>query len=175
MVEDPVELGEQRAQPDGPLRHLHPEHRLDTEHDPELVGERRQPVVPVREDGDLPVVADLEELLGPAVHVADDRLGGDDALAVEDDLEPEHPVRRRVLRTDVEDHVRRGQPAGPDRDVEGPRRVRLGGGVGAHAASLPHAPRRHPARTRASTQRKPPSPAGSVSAVSAEVRASAVR
>jgi hypothetical protein len=40
--------------------------------------------VPVGQHEDLPVVANLEELLRPAVHVADDRLGADDHLAVED-------------------------------------------------------------------------------------------
>ena len=73
--EHAVELGEQGAQPDRPLGHLHAEHRLDAEHHPELVAERREPVVAVGEHGDLAVVAHLEQLLGATVHVADDRLG----------------------------------------------------------------------------------------------------
>ena len=75
VVEHPVQLGEQRARPHRPLRHLHAEHPLDREHHAELVGERGQPVVPVGQHDDLPVVAHLEQLLRAAVHVADDRLG----------------------------------------------------------------------------------------------------
>ena len=75
MVDHPVELGQQGAQPDRPRRHLQAEHPLDREHDAELAAERRQPVVPVGQHGDLPVVADLEQLLGAAVQEADPRLG----------------------------------------------------------------------------------------------------
>ena len=99
--EHPVELGEERAQPHGTLRDLHTEHGLHAEHDPQLVGERREPVVTVREHRDLAVVAHLEELLRAAVHVTDDRLGRDDALAVEDDPQAQHAVGRGVLRADV--------------------------------------------------------------------------
>ena len=64
---------------------------------------RREPVVPVGQDDDLAVVADLEELLRTTVHVAHDRLGVDHALAVDDDPQPEHAVSRRrcgpMLRT----------------------------------------------------------------------------
>ena len=105
MVEDPVQLGEQRPRPDRALGNLHAEHALDGQHDAQLVGERRQPVVAVGEHDDLPVVARLEELLGAAVHVADDRLGVLDALTVEDEPQPEHAVRGGVLRADVQHHV----------------------------------------------------------------------
>ena len=134
MGQHPVELGEEGAQPHRPDRHLHPEHRLDAEDDAELVGERREPVVPVREDRDLPVVPDLEQLLRAPVHVADDRLGARDPLTVEDDAQPQHPVGGRVLRPDVEDHVGGREPARADADVEVPW-----GALGAHRASLPHA------------------------------------
>ena len=109
MVEDPVQLGEQGARPHRALGDLHAEHPLDGEDHAQLVGERGQPVVPVGQHDDLAVVADLEELLGAAVHVADDRLGLQDALAVEDEPQPQHAVRRGVLRADVEHHVRGGQ------------------------------------------------------------------
>jgi hypothetical protein len=39
--------------------------------------------VAVGQHDDLPVVAGLEQLLRATVHVADDRLGVDDALAVQ--------------------------------------------------------------------------------------------
>ena len=98
MVEHPVQLGEQRPGPDGALGHLHAEHPLDGQHHAQFVGERRQPVVAVGQHHDLPVVARLEELLRAAVHIADDRLGLPDHLAVEHQTQPEHAVRRRVLR-----------------------------------------------------------------------------
>ena len=59
----------------------------------------------VGEHDDLAVVARLEELLGAAVHIADDRLGVLDALAVEHEPEPQHAVGGGVLRADVEHHV----------------------------------------------------------------------
>ena len=105
VVEDPVELGEGGAQPDRPLGHLDAHQPLDGHGHAELVAEGAQPVVPVGQHEDLAVVAHLEELLGAAVHVADDRLGAEHPLAVEVEPEPEHPVRGRVLRADVEHHV----------------------------------------------------------------------
>jgi hypothetical protein len=113
VVEHAVELGEQRAEPDGTLGHLEAHHPLDSERDAELVAERGQPVVPVGEHEDLPVVAHLEQLLGAAVHVADDGLGLDDPLAVEPQAQPQHAVGRRVLRADVEHHVGGRQLVGP--------------------------------------------------------------
>ena len=138
VVEHPVELGEQGAGPDRPRWDLHAQQLLCGKHDAELVGEGGEPVVPVGQHDDLAVVADLEELLGAAVHVADDRLGRDDPLAVDDQLEPQDAVRRRVLRPDVEHHVGGGEPrrvgCAPDADAElaGPGPLR-------HAASLPPA------------------------------------
>ena len=107
MVEHPVQLGERGAQPDGPLRYFEAHQALDREDDAQFVAERRQPVVPVGQHDDLPVVADLEQLLRAPVHVPDDGFGADQPFAVEDQLEAEHPVRRRVLRPDVEHHVGR--------------------------------------------------------------------
>lgn len=78
---------------------------LDGEHDAEFVAECAQPVVPIGEHGDLAVIADLEEFLRAAMHVADDGVGAHDPFAVEDDLETEHAVRGRVLGADVEHHV----------------------------------------------------------------------
>jgi hypothetical protein len=107
VVEHPVQLGQQGARPDRALGDLHAEQVLRGEDDAQLVGERGEPVVPVRQHDDLPVVADLEQLLRAAVHVPDDRLAGDDPLAVQGDPQPQHAVRRRVLRADVQHHVGR--------------------------------------------------------------------
>src|SRR5947209_3044326 len=73
--------------------------------------------MPVGQNDDLAVVANLEELLGASVHVADDRLSRDDPLAVQPKDEAQHPMRRRVLRPDVEHHVSRGQVAGGHRQL----------------------------------------------------------
>jgi hypothetical protein len=105
VVEDPAQLGQGGTQPDRTLRHLQAHQALDGEHHPELVVERRKPVVPVGEHDDLPVVARLEELLGAAVHVPDDRLAAHHLLAVQDELEPQHAVGRRMLGADIEHHV----------------------------------------------------------------------
>ena len=105
VVEDAVEFGEQRPQPDGALGDLHAEHALDGEDDAEFVGEGREPVVAVGEDDDLPVVARLEELLRAPVHVAHHGLDFADPFAVEDEPQPQHPVRGGVLGADVEHHV----------------------------------------------------------------------
>lgn len=131
MVEHAVELGEEGPGPRRALGDLHAEHRLDAEDDAELVAEGGEPVVPVGQDGDLAVVAHLEELFGAAVHVADDRVGGDDALAVEGDPQPQHPVGGRVLGADVEHHVGTGERPVADPDVEGPG---AGGARGARHA-----------------------------------------
>ena len=105
VVQDPVQLGEQRPHPHRALGHLHAEHALDGEDDAQLVGEGGEPVVAVGEHDDLAVVARLEELLRAAVHIADDRLGVLDPLAVQDEPQPQHAVRGRVLGADVEHHV----------------------------------------------------------------------
>ena len=119
VVQHPVELGEQRPRPGRPPRHLHPQHPLDREHHAELGGERREPVVPVREHQDLPVVAHLEELLGPPVQVADHRLAADDPVAVERQPQPQRPVRGRVLRARFSTMSCSGKPRRPGADPDG--------------------------------------------------------
>ena len=85
--------------------HLDTGEALDRDRPPELVVERRQPVVAVHEHEGLAGVAKLGQLLGAAVHVADHRLGALDDLAVELDHDPQHAVRGGVLGADVEDHL----------------------------------------------------------------------
>src|SRR5690606_16979991 len=105
VVEHPVQFGEQRAQPHGALGDLHAEHALHGEDHTQLVGECRQPVVPVGEHDDLAVVPRLEQLLRAPVHVADHRLRAGDEFAVQHQLQAQHAVRRRMLRADVQHHV----------------------------------------------------------------------
>ena len=75
VVQHPVHFGQRRAQPHRTLRDFDAHQAFDRERDAEFVGERGQPVMPVRQHDDLAIVADLEQLLGAPVHVADDRLG----------------------------------------------------------------------------------------------------
>ena len=175
MVEHPVQLGERHPQPGGPLGHLHAHQAFHREHHAQLVGERREPVVPVGQHDDLPVVAHLEQLLRAPVHVTDDRLAGDHPLAVEHQLQPQHTVRGRVLRADVEHHVGAellvagaGDQPGPGADgqfTEVP-------GVGGHARHRATAgPSGMPTGWR--SHQCPPSPAGSVSSATADAAASA--
>ncbi len=96
----------------GPRRRLDVHQLLGRVNERDLVGEARQPVDAVDERRDLRVGPELAELLVPAVHVPDDRVGGDHALAVEANHETQGAVGRRVLRPEVEDHV-----AGVELDV----------------------------------------------------------
>ncbi len=89
----------------------------------------------IHQDEDLARVTVLGELLRPPMHVADDRLGADDHLAVQLEDDPEHPVCRRMLRADVEDHLLGAQlPLGDDLDAAaaqhpGVARGRIGGAL----------------------------------------------
>lgn len=148
VVEDPVQLGEERTGPHRALRDLHAQHPLDGHDHAELVGEGGEPVVTVGQHDDLPVVPRLEELLGTAVHVADHRLGLLYDLAVEHEPEPEHTVGRGMLRPDVQHHV-----GALRRAADADRRLR-------HAVSIPRAPAA-PCPASRPPRRAAPAPAGS--------------
>ena len=102
VAEHPVQLREQGARPGRAHRHLEPEQALDGKHNAQLGGERREPVVTVREHQQLPVVACLEQLLGPAVQEAHHRLAGDDALTLDAEPELQRAVRGGVVGSEVE-------------------------------------------------------------------------
>ena len=70
-----------------------------------LLAMRRQVVGAVGERDDLVVVAVLAQLLEAGVQVADVRDAALDRLAVELEHQPQHAVRRGVLRADVDQHV----------------------------------------------------------------------
>jgi len=118
VAQDAGELGHQSAGPGGALGYFHAEHGFDAKGDAELVGKPRQPVVAVGQSHDLPVVAHLKQFLGAAVHVANDRLCGDDSLTVNDESQSQHAVSGWVLGPDVEHHVGRFEPAGTHSDGE---------------------------------------------------------
>ena len=85
-------------------RHLDVEQLLDRERVHELVGEVRRVVHARHVRGALHVRELLAGLLHAGVEVADDGLDAQHVFAVELHHEPQHAVRRRVLRTHVDDH-----------------------------------------------------------------------
>jgi hypothetical protein len=99
---DPVQLGEQGADPLRPLRHLDADQLLDGAHVGQLIGEEAQVVHPRGVGDALPVRLLLEVLLEPGVHVADVGVQADHHLAVEGDDQPQHAVRRRVVGPEVD-------------------------------------------------------------------------
>ncbi len=102
VARDPVELEVDDAQVLRARRHVHVEQALDRH----AVGHRvevvREVVHPLDERDDLPVRLVLARLLDARVDVADDRLHREDVLALERQEQPQHPVRRRVVRTHVD-------------------------------------------------------------------------
>ena len=102
---DPVELHHQDADDAGALGDLvgDAEQLLDGEAEDGLVEERREVVHPGAERHALGPGAELHVLLDAGVQVADARAGLGHRLAVELEDEAEHAVRRRVLRTHVDD------------------------------------------------------------------------
>ena len=108
-VGDAGQLEQDRADALGPRRRLDLHELLGREDERDLVGEAAQPVDAVDQRRDLRVGADLGELLVAAVHVAGERLGRDDLLAVELGHDAQRAVGGRVLRTDVERHARRSR------------------------------------------------------------------
>jgi hypothetical protein len=101
---DPVQLHVSHAQVLRPRRHLLLEQLLDGHavgRRVEVVGEV---VHPLDERDDFPVLLVLAALLDAGVDVADYRLDVADGLALERCQQSQHPVRRRVVRPDVDRH-----------------------------------------------------------------------
>ena len=102
VAHDPVELEVHDAQVLRALGHLDAHERLDgpaVGHRVEVVGEV---VHPLDDGDDLPVALVLRRLLDAGVDVADDRLEVAHDLALEVDQQPQHPVRRGVVRAEVD-------------------------------------------------------------------------
>ena len=111
MRVNPVQLAQQHPHPRRARRHLDVEQLLDREDEDELVVLERDVVDARRVRDRLPPRLLLHALLEARVQVADDGREPDDVLAVEVDDQPQHAVRRRVVRAEVdgEDVVRRPQ------------------------------------------------------------------
>jgi hypothetical protein len=102
---DPGELHHEHADDAGPLGDLvgDAEELLDRQAVGGLLEHRGEVVHPGAEGHALHPGAELHVLLDAGVQVADARAGLGDGLAVELEDEPEHAVRRRVLRAHVDD------------------------------------------------------------------------
>ena len=99
---------------------LKPEQLLDRHAVGEVVAQRVEVVHAVGDDDALLVLLVLEELLHPRVEVADVGHALDDHLAIQHQFEPEHAVRRRVLRPERDGHLRVERPV---YDLEGGRKI----------------------------------------------------
>ena len=124
-----VDLRHHHADPLRALGHLDVEETFDREAVDELVRERRR-VVHARDVGAALHVRELlARLLHAGVQVADDRLDAQDLFGVELHHESQHAVRRRVLRTHVDDHgvaelvLLRPHPAAGDHHLARLRRL----------------------------------------------------
>ena len=82
-----------------------PEEPLDREAEGMLLVHRRDVVEPVEIGDRLGVGLRLDQLLGAAVEQPDMRVDPLDDLAVELQHEPEHAVRRRMLRAEIDREV----------------------------------------------------------------------
>jgi len=102
MVQQPRDLVEHHADVLRADRHLDTEQLLDRHHIRVLVRHHRNVIEAVHVRDRLDVRARFGELLGRPMQQADVRIGALDHLAVQFQHEPQHPVRRRMLRTEVQ-------------------------------------------------------------------------
>ena len=86
-------------------RHLETEKPLDGEAERVLLVHRRDIVEPVEIGRRLQVGLVLDELLGTAMKQPDMRIDALDHLTVEFEHEAQHPVRRRMLRSEIDREV----------------------------------------------------------------------
>jgi hypothetical protein len=107
---DALQLAHQDADDLRALGNLKPQQLLDRHAVGEVVPQRVEVVHAVGDDDALLVLLVLEELLHPRVQVADVGHALDDQLAVEDEFQPEHAVRGRVLRPERDGHLRVERP-----------------------------------------------------------------
>ena len=101
VVQDPRDLVEHHADVLRALGHFDPEQPLDRKAVGVLVAHHRHVVEPVHVRQRLQVRLVLGQLFGRAVQKADVRVRARDDFAVELEHEPQHPVRRRVLGSEV--------------------------------------------------------------------------
>jgi hypothetical protein len=103
--EDPPDLGEEHADQLRPPRHLDPDQLFDRQAEGMLLVHRRPVVEPVEIRDRLQVGLVLDQLLGAAVEQADMGVDPRHHLAVELEDQAQHPVRRRMLRSEIDGEV----------------------------------------------------------------------
>ena len=128
------------------------EQLLDGEDVARLVGDAREVVHARHERDGLGPGAVLEVLLDAGVQVADAAAGLGDRLALQLEDEAQHAVRRRVLRTHVDDDALLLALGGREHGVP----VAAGDGVDASLGGVVVARRRSPRRRRSSRRRRAP-------------------
>jgi hypothetical protein len=75
---------------------------LDGEDVPQVVQRRSQVVRAVRPRSELRIPPGLADLLNATMQVTDDGVSLDDRFALERQHDPQHTVRRRMLRTHIQ-------------------------------------------------------------------------
>ena len=101
---DARELVEQHADGLGALRDLERKQLLDRQAVGQVVGHRGEIVDAVGQRHHLLVELRLAGFLNTGVQITDIRRHGDDGFSVNLEHQPKNTVRRRVLRTHVENH-----------------------------------------------------------------------
>src|SRR3546814_6530684 len=102
MIADARQFGEQHPQILCARRHLQVEQLLDRQHITMLHRQRRAIVEPVEIGQRLKIGLILDQFFGAAMEQPDMRVNALDDLAVEFEHEPQHAMRRRVLRAEVD-------------------------------------------------------------------------
>ena len=102
MVQHAGDLAKHSPDPLGALGNIDVEQLFDGEREALLIGHHADVVEAVEVGQGLQVRLVLDELLGAAVQQPHVRIRPDDLLAVELQDQPQHPVRRRVLRPEVD-------------------------------------------------------------------------
>ena len=105
MRQEPADLGIEHADQLPAPRHLDAEQLLGGEAERVLLVHRRDVVEPVEIGDRLQIGLVLDQLLGAAVQEADMRIDPLDHLAVELQHQAQHPVRRRMLRPEIDGEV----------------------------------------------------------------------
>ena len=102
MGEQPADLGIEHADELAAFRHGDADQLLDRERIGMLLVHRRDVVEPVEIRERLEIGLVLDQLLGAAMQQPDMRIDALDHLAVELEHEPEHAVRGRMLRAEID-------------------------------------------------------------------------
>ena len=105
MRDDPRELGRNDAKNLAPLGDLDSKQPLGAERERDVVADRVEVVFAVGPGDDLVVLSVFADLLEAAVQITDVGNAAHDGLTIELEHQAENSMRRRMLGTDVDEHV----------------------------------------------------------------------